>query len=342
MVSTERGQGARLRPFGEKLLEVDDAAAGSPRARTGRQTARAESRGGRESSAARKPLVIHASHDWRWPICETSSPRRGSVIELHFRGSLESLADHAHGLCESPDFMCPRFPPTRSVTSLPPLAQGALAGPRAIRDPPPGADGRPWESERHPEPGRPREQRPRTVHQSPAGDPGPAPISVLAGRGNACARRRSRAIERGGGSHAAVAATVASGMADAGFGIEAAAGGRRGTRLHPARHGTLLSRRTRHHYCHHTDAGAARNFDKRRLPRMLGSAAGLRSTRYRRGQSSLATRCEGSGLDFLPRRFRSSSVSAPPEMARRSHALPASTTTTSTSMAMMTVKACRC
>ncbi|HET9404238.1 MAG TPA: substrate-binding domain-containing protein, partial [Burkholderiales bacterium] len=108
LVIMDRGRGARLSPFAQKLLEADDVAtrvierelAATVRA-LGRATPLTldKPRG--------MPLVIHASHDYALAELRDRLLARGNPAELHFRGSLECLASLARRECDVAGFHVP-------------------------------------------------------------------------------------------------------------------------------------------------------------------------------------------------------------------------------------------
>lgn len=107
-VRLERGRGATLTPLGEALLQLDRKAAQqlAPQfARLEREMTKAISK-----YAAPTPvtLVIHASNDlaleYLRDLVQESQQLR---IELHTRGSLESLDSFAHGTCAIAGFHVP-------------------------------------------------------------------------------------------------------------------------------------------------------------------------------------------------------------------------------------------
>ena len=224
LVVLRRGRGARLTEFGASLLEADAAAADilarelADRLNALNQTAT------RAVASFHKPLVVHASHDFALAglrdLLGSGSAAHG--MELHFRGSLDSLADLGAGLCDAAGFHVPAAPAdARAYDAYRPLLKArSLTLVRFVT----------------------RRQGLMVARGNPKA------IRTLADLGN----DRVRFINRQQGSgtrvyfdqllaalhlppdritgyrdeeftHAAVAATVASGMADAGFGIEAAA-----------------------------------------------------------------------------------------------------------------------
>jgi molybdate transport repressor ModE-like protein len=225
LVVLRRGQGARLTTFGERLLEADGAAAEIlARELADRLKALNRETAAHASHRRAKPLVLHASHDFALAALRDllASNPAGPGLDLHFRGSLDSLADLAHGLCDVAGFHLPaESADERAYDAYRPFLKArSLLLVRFVT----------------------RRQGLMVARGNPKGIRG---VADLAGN-------RVRFINRQQGSgtrvcfdhllasqrirptliagyrneeftHAAVAATVASGMADAGFGVEAAA-----------------------------------------------------------------------------------------------------------------------
>jgi molybdate transport repressor ModE-like protein len=224
LVMLERGRGAKLAPLAEKLLAADDAATESLNREL---AATVESLNSVLSStrprAARDRLIVHASHDYGLLELRDELAASGAVaLELRFRGSLECLADLARRECDIAGFHAPL----------------ATDGPAAL-DP-----YRPWLRVRGMVLVRfaSRRQGLMIARGNPMGirslgdlaRGGLHFVNRQTGSGTRLCFDRLLAEQRieparinGYGTeeftHAAVAATVASGMADAGFGIEAAA-----------------------------------------------------------------------------------------------------------------------
>jgi molybdate transport repressor ModE-like protein len=224
LVVLERGRGARLSPLAEQLLAADDAATASLNRELAATVASLNSvLSAPRTRVARDRLVVHASHDYA--LLELRDELAGSEaidLDLRFRGSLECLAGLARRECDIAGFHAPL--PAEGPAALDPYRpwlrlrglilvqfasrrQGlmiARGNPKAIRSLGDLVGG--------------------GVHF----------VNRQTGSGTRLCFDRLLAEERieparinGYGTeeftHAAVAATVASGMADAGFGIEAAA-----------------------------------------------------------------------------------------------------------------------
>lgn len=223
LVDLQRGRGAQLSPLGEKLLATEDRLKQQLDTRftslgTGIGQMLADS-----PNAAGNKVVVRASHDMALgKLRDRLAASRRCNLEVHFQGSLDCLAALAHGQCDLAGF---HVPDTSARNTL--LDQY-----------------RPWLGTR----------TLRLVHFATrtqgliVAKENPLGIKTLAD----LVRAKARFVNRQPGSgtrlffdhllaahkirpaqidgyrleeftHAAVAATIASGMADAGFGIEAAA-----------------------------------------------------------------------------------------------------------------------
>lgn len=217
-----RGLGTRLTPFAVRLIEMD----AKVREQLAPQLAAAAEQMALALSEAVAPMRavprIHASHDLALALLPPRMAKRGHPVDLQFHGSLESLASFAEGRCEIAGFHCPEGPAGASLWQqykphlrprqqvlirLTKRSQGILVAPgnpkklRGIRDlARPGV---------------------RFLNrQSGAGTrllldwllrQNDIAASAIAGYGD---------VEM---THSAVAAMIASGHADAGLGVEAAA-----------------------------------------------------------------------------------------------------------------------
>jgi len=224
LVILERGRGARLSPLGERLVAADDAAA---RMLAGKLASALRSLNHDVTALRRqapaRPLVIHASHDLAIAELRDSLPRsRGVILDLLFRGSLECLADLARRQCDIAGFHMPEpaagddpYGPYRQWLRIRSLKlirfvtrrQGlivAKGNPKRIRALPDLVSG-----------------RVRFLNRQPGSGTRVMLDHLLAAAGISPSRINGYPSEEF--THAAVAATIASGKADAGFGIEAAA-----------------------------------------------------------------------------------------------------------------------
>ncbi len=105
LATLERGRGARLTPLAERLLAADDAV----RSQLQRHEPAFEVvLAAGERSAARRPLRVTASHD---PLLaafvEAPALRASLALELQFKGSVDSLAEFAAGRADLAGFHVP-------------------------------------------------------------------------------------------------------------------------------------------------------------------------------------------------------------------------------------------
>lgn len=225
LVLLERGRGARLSPLAEELLSADAAAADSlTREMTPTVTALNNMLGaGRKPRSSADRIVVHASHDYALAeLKEMLVSSDMDKLELRFRGSLECLADLSRKECDIAGFHVPAGPteskdldPFRSLLKSRRMtlvrfvdrvqglivARGNPKGVASIADL--ASNGI------------------KFVNRQPNSGTRLALDRLLAQARILPARINGYRLEEF--THAAVAATVASGMADAGFGIEAAA-----------------------------------------------------------------------------------------------------------------------
>ncbi len=223
LVAMDRGRGTRLSPFAERLLEADEVAArviGLELAPTVRALGRATPL---TLDAPRgMPLVIHASHDYALSELRDCLLARDNPVELHFRGSLECLASLARRECDVAGFHMPeaRIDSAELAPYRPLLRSRGL---RLVR----------FVSRNQGlmvAQGNPKnllgladlvKKSVRFVNRQPQSGTRLCFDRLLAEAGVNSAAIQGYTTEEF--THAAVAATIASGMADAGFGIEAAA-----------------------------------------------------------------------------------------------------------------------
>lgn len=223
LVSFERGKGARLTPLGERLLRAEQRAG----ARLGPQLESIASELNadlnRLMAEAGSTLRIHASHGFavaRLP--ELLAGREDLQLDLRYLGSVEALASLGRGGCDFAGIHVPEPPhelqalqhyapwlrPERQrVVHLVTRTQGLFLAPGNPKGIHRAAD-------------LEREDVSFVNRQKGAGTR--ALFDQLL-RGAGVAGARVRGYETEEFTHAAVAAYVASGMADAGFGVETAA-----------------------------------------------------------------------------------------------------------------------
>jgi len=223
LVVMDRGRGARLSRFSEKLLAADEAAARVLE----RELAATVRALGRETPLTLEaprgvPLVIHASHDLALAELRDRLVGTGSPIELHFRGSLECLASLVRRECDVAGFHVPdaRFDSAEFAPYRPLLPSRGLRLVRFVsrRQGLMVARGNPKRVLRLADLAK---KGVRFVNRQPESGTRLCIDRLLAAAGVDTASIRGYQMEEF--THAAVAATIASGMADAGFGIEAAA-----------------------------------------------------------------------------------------------------------------------
>jgi len=224
LVLMERGRGARLTPYAEQLLEADETAAALlDRELADRLLALNREAPAASHSARARPLVIHASHDMALAeLRDMMEESRVSVPELHFRGSLDCLASLARSECDMAGFHLPEAA-AGSAALVPYRPALRIRGLRLIRfvrrtQGLMVARGNPLQLSRLADLARPDV---RFVNRQPESGTRLCFDRLLSGVRLRPEHVNGYHVEEF--THAAVAATVASGMADAGFGIEAAA-----------------------------------------------------------------------------------------------------------------------
>ncbi len=224
LVLAQQGRGTRLSPLAERLLAglVDASGPLAAAIREGEARLR-DTLGSALPATDAKAVVVHASHDLALArLRDLMQDDTGTALELHFQGSLDCLAALRRKQCDLAGFHLPVMPEASVLT----------------------AQLRPWL--------RLKSLRVARLFDRTQGlmvaTGNPKKLATIAD----LARRGVRFVNRQTGSgtrlcfdfllaqhglrpgaihgyaheeftHAAVAATVASGMADAGFGIEAAA-----------------------------------------------------------------------------------------------------------------------
>lgn len=225
LVLLERGRGARLSRLAEELLAADDAATES----LGRELAPVVAalnntlRTAGKKRALVERITLHASHDYALSeFKELLVASNQDVLDLHFRGSLECLAELARRECDIAGFHVPVIPgdpkcldPYRPWLKTPRLAlirfvdrvQGLIV-----------------------QSGNPKKissiqdlavKEIRFINRQLNSGTRLALDRLLDHARISPSKITGYRLEEF--THAAVAATVASGMADAGFGIETAA-----------------------------------------------------------------------------------------------------------------------
>jgi putative molybdopterin biosynthesis protein len=224
LVDRHRGRGARLTPFAVQLLAADDAAANAIR-RDLKTVLQSLNRTANKAPApvAGRPLIVHASHDLALAELRDMLAAAGTGrMDLHFHGSLDSLAGLMRRECEIAGFHLPEGALDEDTLSpyRPWLAARELRLIRFVR-------------------------RRQGLMVAPGNPAGLRTVADIARKGARIVNRQPESgtrlsfdrllaaarldpaqipgYQNEEFTHAAVAATVASGMADVGFGIEAAA-----------------------------------------------------------------------------------------------------------------------
>lgn len=223
LVVPQQGRGTQLAPLAERLLAglVDASgplAAAIREAEARLQTALATTHAG----SPVKTVVLHASHDLALARLRETLPAGGTGFDLHFHGSLDGLAALRRKQCDIAGFHLPVMPEASAllaqlrpwlrlkplrITTLFDRTQGLMV-----------AAGNPKKISAIADLAR---KGVRFVNRQPGSGTRLCFDFLLAQQGLRPGAIHGYAHEEF--THAAIAATVASGMADAGFGIEAAA-----------------------------------------------------------------------------------------------------------------------
>lgn len=217
-----RGLGTRLTPFAIRLLDLD----AQIREMLAPQLAAAAEQMARGLAEAATPARavprIHASHDLALALLPARMAKQGQPVDLQFHGSLESLASFAEGRCEIAGFHCPEGavgatlwqqykpylrPRQQVLIRLAKRTQGIMVAPgnpkklRGIRD----------------------LTKPNVRFLNRQSGAGTRLLLDWLLRENGIAARTIAGYGDVELTHSAVAAMIASGHADAGLGVEAAA-----------------------------------------------------------------------------------------------------------------------
>ena len=279
LVIRQQGRGTLLSPLGTKLLEgmvdVNGSLAATLREGEARMAVHLEEAPATQARSGR--VIIHASHDLALAQMREPFTRAcGVALELQFHGSLDCLSALKRKQCEIAGFHLPAIPGARTLAAqfLPDLG---LKGWQAthLLDRTQGLmvrAGNPAQLARLADLARPGV---RFVNRQPGSGTRLCLDFLLSQQGVSPAGIQGYSHEEF--THAAVAATVASGMADAAFGIEAAA------REHSLDFVPLVNE---HYYLAARAATLARPgvqallgwLDSRTFRRLVNSLAGYRST----------------------------------------------------------------
>lgn len=224
LVVPQQGKGTRLSPLAERLLSGLVDASGPLAAAIREAEARllATLEAGAPAGPART-VVVHASHDLALArLRELLQNDKSTALELHFQGSLDCLAALRRKQCDIAGFHLPVMPGTSTlIAQLRPWLRLKSLCVAHLFDRTQGlmvTAGNPKKLVTLADLAR---KGVRFVNRQPGSGTRLCFDFLLADRGLRPGAIHGYAHEEF--THAAVAATVASGMADAGFGIEAAA-----------------------------------------------------------------------------------------------------------------------
>ncbi len=105
-----RGRGSQLAPLGLRLLEAERAARRLVEPQLALAADQFQQALAAEAGRSAKPLRLHASHDLALEMLPDLLAEKGCRVELEFRGSIESLEDYRAHRCELAGVHCPRGP----------------------------------------------------------------------------------------------------------------------------------------------------------------------------------------------------------------------------------------
>jgi putative molybdopterin biosynthesis protein len=285
LVVPQQGKGTRLSPLAERLLaglvDASGPLAAGIREAEARLLAALETT---QSTGPAKTVVVHASHDLALArLRDLLQSNKDSTLELHFQGSLDCLAALRRKQCDIAGFHLPVMPGASAlvaqlrpwlrmkslmITNLFDRTQGLMVAP-----------GNPKKLVTIADLAR---KGVRFVNRQPGSGTRLCFDFLLADRGLRPGAIHGYAHEEF--THAAVAATVASGMADAGFGIEAAA---------KEQDLAFVPLVKEHYYL------AARSTILRQ-PRLRALLAHLEQPAFRKMVSNLAGYKAGGALEWVP------------------------------------------
>jgi molybdate transport repressor ModE-like protein len=225
LVNRQQGRGTQLAPLGTKLLEGMVDVNGSLAAGLREGEARMAAHLAQAPASATNPAqaTLFASHDLALAqMREIFAKRSDLKLSLQFHGSLDCLAAMRRNQCELAGFHLPSIPGTRTLAAqlIPFLS---LKGWRATRllDRTQGLMVKPGNPKKLMRLADLAQKGIRFVNRQPGSGTRLCLDFLLAQQGVSPANIHGYAHEEF--THAAVAATVATGMADVAFGIEAAA-----------------------------------------------------------------------------------------------------------------------
>jgi len=218
VVVLERGRGAKLAPLGEQLLEAELRIRRRLEPTLTRLSAELDRQFAASPGQAEAALRIVASHDLALLQLRDLALENGLALDLHVRGSSESLAAYSRGECELAGFHLAVGRPDLDLRHWLDPRRDAILRFATRRQGLMVKRGNPKRIGSISDLARPSV---RFVNRQ-EGSGTRALLDRLLGEAGVRPRQvRGYAVEEY--THLAVAATVASGMADAGFGIEAAA-----------------------------------------------------------------------------------------------------------------------
>jgi molybdate transport repressor ModE-like protein len=223
LIELRRGRGAKLTALGEKLLWAEQRIEASLSSHLNNLAADLERDINEALASARPVIYTHASHDLvLGRVRDLFNQENPSKLDLHFCGSLDALASLCRGTCDIAGFHLPsgmagmgllkkysRFlkPRVQKLVHFATRCQGIMVAPS-----------NPHVIQRLADLTR---REVRFVNRQPGSGTRLLLDELLGHHGIDSARISGYEVEEF--THAAVAATVASGLADAGFGIKAAA-----------------------------------------------------------------------------------------------------------------------
>ena len=284
LVVPQQGKGTRLSPLAERLLAglVD---ASGPLA-AGIREAEARLRAALETNpytGPAKSVIVHASHDLALArLRDLLQSDKDSTLELHFQGSLDCLTALRRKQCDIAGFHLPVMPGASAlVAQLRPWLRMKSLRVAHLFDRTQGlmvAASNPKKLSTIADLAR---KGVRFVNRQPGSGTRLCFDFLLADRGLRPGAIHGYAHEEF--THAAVAATVASGMADAGFGIEAAA----------REQGLAFVPLVKEHYYLAARAALLRQ------PRLRGLLAHLEQPAFRKMVANLAGYKAGGALEWV-------------------------------------------
>lgn len=285
LVVPQQGKGTRLSPLAERLLaglvDASGPLAAGIREAEARLLAALETA---SSTGPAKSVVVHASHDLALArLRDLLQSDKNAALELHFQGTLDCLTALRRKQCHIAGFHLPVMPGASAlVAQLRPWLRMKSLRVAHLFDRTQGLmvdTGNPKKLSTIADLAR---KGVRFVNRQPGSGTRLCFDFLLADRGLRPGAIHGYAHEEF--THAAVAATVASGMADAGFGIEAAA----------REQGLAFVPLVKEHYYLAARAAILRQ------PRLRGLLAYLEQPAFRKMVANLAGYKAGGALEWVP------------------------------------------